>query len=343
MTILIVGGGKMGLSHLAISSGLVGKGLVALCESSWPIRFIFDKLKFKTFSNIEEAFNAGIRIDGVIIATPTSTHYHIAKNVLARSIPCFIEKPLTLNIASSVELQELAREHNVFVQMGFVARYYATFVRLKSIIDSNVLGDVQSYVGRMSGNVITKVEKSGWRTNFVLGGGSLNEYGPHIIDLCRYLFGDVRELCSASKEHIYSINADDRISFSWNHLSGVAGNVNVDWCDSTRRKSSIEFTVNFENAVIFVDNFSLNFESRAGKTLTSKQITALSTPIIPPRVSFYLRGEEFTLQLEVFIEYCMRAKFRTDSTFAVGLQANISDGVAVDQLIDMIAKKVGLK
>jgi len=332
----------MGLSHLAIVSRIVGKDAVALCDSSWSTRFIFNRLKFKTFESSTAALASGLPIKGLVIATPTSSHYPIAREALARSIPCFIEKPLTLSLEKSRELRDLAAGSNTYAQMGFVLRFVASFARLRELVSSVVMGRVKSYEARMNGNVITKADNDGWRTDFKRGGGCLNEYGPHLIDLCRYIFGEVDHLDSAHKGHVYSTRADDKIAFDWRHASGAAGAVSLDWCDTSKRKSVIEFSVQFEHGRVVVDNSAFKVTLNDGAPVSAEQQQALQATGMPPRVSYYLRGEEFTLQLEAFLERCMGTSLRADETFGQGLQASIDDGLAVDALIDAIAKKAGI-
>lgn len=333
----------MGLSHLAIISKIIGPNFVSLCDPSWSTRFIFRKFKYKTFSSLDDAFNSGMPISGVVVATPTSYHYELAKSAILRSIPCFIEKPLTLDVYKSRELADLARQNNVYTQMGFVLRFVSSFNRLHSLAETGVLGKVCSYVARMSGNVITKSDNNGWRTNFAAGGGCLNEYGPHLIDLCRFIFGEISELSTATKGHVYSSNADDMIDFTWVHSSGCIGEVFLNWCDKSKRKSVIEFEVEFEHAIVTANNSALKVSFKDSVPLTPEQMLEISMLDVPPRVSYYLRGEEFSLQLETFSENCLHRKYRADEKFGIGSQALIEDGVAVDILIDSIATKVGLQ
>lgn len=343
MNILVVGGGKMGLSHLAIISRIIGSNSVSLCDSSLFTRFIFKKFKYTVFSSIEDAFNSGNPVSGVVIATPTSSHYAIAKRAILSSIPCFIEKPLTLQVGQSRELESLAEQNNVYTQMGFVMRFVASFNRLQSLVKDGVLGKPCSYIARMSGNVITKGDNKGWRTNFSNGGGCLNEYGPHLIDLCRFIFGGIQKLSSASKGHVFSSRGDDMCHFSWVHNSGCLGDVSLNWCDTSKRKSVIEFEVDFENARVIANNSAFKVFLKNASMFTEEQIDHISKPEIPPKVGFYLRGEEFSLQLETFLENCLNRQYRVDYDFGVGHQARIKDGVEVDLLIDSIANKAGLQ
>ena len=55
MSILIIGGGKMGLSHLAIVSSYIGKKNVALCESNFFIRALFRALGFRAYRSTDKA------------------------------------------------------------------------------------------------------------------------------------------------------------------------------------------------------------------------------------------------------------------------------------------------
>jgi predicted dehydrogenase len=66
--------------------------------------------------------------DIVDIVAATSAHFELAKKALIAGKHCFIEKPLTTNVAESEKLIELAQKHNVLVQVGHVERYNPAFL-----------------------------------------------------------------------------------------------------------------------------------------------------------------------------------------------------------------------
>jgi predicted dehydrogenase len=296
---------------------------------------------YKSIDDALDALNGGLK--GVIIATPTASHYPIARKVIDRSIPCFIEKPLTLSSRRSRELKDLAEQRGVYTQIGFVLRYVSTFSRLRELVRSGELGTVRSYQAQMNGNVITKPDNHNWRSDFSAGGGCLNEYGPHLIDLCRFIFGDVSTLERAEKGHVHSLRADDRIAFTWVHASGVPGEVKLDWCDPSKRKSVIQFTIEFEHACVTGDNSALHFSFRDQNPLSDEARNCLTALQTPPQVSYYLRGEEYSLQLEDFLGRSLQRNLRADHLFGIGNQALLADGVAVDELIESISKRAGLR
>ena len=325
--ILVIGGGKMGLSHLAIASALIGKGNVALCDTSWLQRRAFAGMGYRCFHDFAQARQSLGPIAGAVIAAPTRSHYVITRSVLDQNIPCFVEKPLTLSPKASAELVDLARSRGVDGQMGLVLRYNAAFLALRAVVRNGDLGAVRGYSATMTGNVITEHSKPSWRSDHARGGGVLNEYGPHVFDLCRFIFGDVAEIGDVTAARVHSARAEDRLDLAWTHPGAIAGNLALNWCDPTRRKSEIRFDVRFAHARMICD----------GVTLSA---AATQTPF-PSPVAFYLRGEEYTLQLEAFIGKCLNRTLH--QTPHPEVAATLQDGLEVDRLIDAVARKGGLK
>jgi len=65
--------------------------------------------------------------DIIDIVASTSAHYELAKKAIVAGKHCFIEKPLTTNVAEAENLIKLAKKHNVIVQVGHVERYNPAF------------------------------------------------------------------------------------------------------------------------------------------------------------------------------------------------------------------------
>jgi predicted dehydrogenase len=67
------------------------------------------------------------KAEAIIIATPTETHYEIARDVLARGIHVFMEKPITSKIEDAEKLIALAAANNVALQIGHLERFSPAF------------------------------------------------------------------------------------------------------------------------------------------------------------------------------------------------------------------------
>lgn len=81
-------------------------------------------------------------IEIVVIATPVSTHFEIAKKTLLAGKHCWIEKPMTESVAEAEELVKLARENNcqLFVDHTFI--YTGAVRKMKEVITSGRLGEI---------------------------------------------------------------------------------------------------------------------------------------------------------------------------------------------------------
>lgn len=344
MSILVIGGGKMGMSHLALIGQYVGKANVVLCDTKWVTRAVFRLLGYRAFASVDAATKGLSQVSGVLIATPTGSHASLARWAIEQKIPFFIEKPLTLDAAKSRNLVALAQSAAVYGQMGFVLRYVASFQRLKRLVSEGRLGPVQRYKVSMRGNVITEpLDDGDWRGDFQRGGGCLNEYGPHVIDLCRYVFGPVATIAEAKCDRSFSVRADDRFAIQWLHESGVTGEVAADWCDPSMRKSVIEFHVECAHAAVRVDNSAIDIVWHPDVELSLDERAMLEMPPRPSNVGFYLRGEEFSLEIEDFLTACLGRDFHVDPNCRDSKAPDLTDGFEVDALINAIAERSGLK
>lgn len=347
MTLLIVGGGKMGMSHLALCTPYVGKDNIAVCDTQFLTRKFFQYLGYRAFASVDKAADKLDRIAGIVVATPTSSHAALGRWALERKIPVFIEKPLTLNVEASDRLARLAMDRDVPAQVGFVMRYVASFQRLRVLVHDGGLGRLQGYSASMRGNVMTAPPaQDNWQGNFARGGGCLNEYGPHVIDLCRFVFGSVVSVDKAQATRIHSVHADDRTEVEWTHATEggdhVGGKLLIDWADESKRKSVIEFIVDFEAARLRVDNSTVEVEWR-DDPVDGKDRPQVDFSVDPANVEFYLRGEEFSLELEDFLATIGYGEHRVRPSLSNDTVARLEDGCEVDKLIDLIARKAGLK
>ena len=82
------------------------------------------------------------KIELVAVATPTSTHYAIAREILSRGKHVFAEKPLTNSIAQAEELVNLSEKAGTILAVDHPFLFSSAVRKLKSIIDSGDIGDI---------------------------------------------------------------------------------------------------------------------------------------------------------------------------------------------------------
>ena len=87
------------------------------------------KHQARIFKSISEAAENS---DALNIATPTTTHFEIARPLLAQGKHVFVEKPMTDDTAQAAELIRLAHENKCVLQVGHVERFNPVFKYLET-------------------------------------------------------------------------------------------------------------------------------------------------------------------------------------------------------------------
>jgi predicted dehydrogenase len=88
----------------------------------------------------QDLFNQ--KLDAVVIATPPSTHFPIAKDCLEHGLNVLVEKPLTLSSVHAQELIELAEKKDLVLMVGHTFLYNAAVVTMKDLINRGELGQI---------------------------------------------------------------------------------------------------------------------------------------------------------------------------------------------------------
>lgn len=300
----VIGLGKMGLSHLAIANALPEFRVVSVCDSMPLVGAALSKATgLKHHGNIDETLSLP-EIQAVIIATPTASHEEILRKAIAKRLHIFCEKPLTLSAAASRELTEIAAKAGLVTQVGYHNRFVAAFAELKQLIQSGAVGRVTQVLAEAYGPVVTRPAKMNWRGNAVEGGGALFDYAAHPLNLLNWYFGQPLGCADASLKSIYSKQVDDQVTARL-QFENLDAQLSVNWSDSSQRKMTTQITVWGEHGKLYADRQ----EVRA--FLTENAVvppgyrsgwTVRYTTELTPAVKFYLRGEEYSAQLEHFAQ-----------------------------------------
>lgn len=135
--IALVGCGHMGRIHLEKLSTFNGIQLVGITDvDTERINYLTQQYRIPAFNDYRKLLG---NTDGVIIATPTETHYQIAKDFLETGAHVFVEKPITSNQDEAKELIELSKAKQLILQVGFLERFNPAFLKFLPIIKKPLL------------------------------------------------------------------------------------------------------------------------------------------------------------------------------------------------------------
>jgi predicted dehydrogenase len=326
----IIGLGKMGISHAAIVGPHPSVDMVAVCDTSSLVLDVFKK-----FSNVNiyTDYTKMIRnenLDFVVIATPTHLHYPMVKLALENDIHVFCEKPFCLNSEEGEALLNLASKKWLVNQVSYHNQFVGTFRELRRLLQEGVLGDLVHFTGEAYGSVITHGKGGTWRSDPKEGGGCLLDYASHVINLIQEIIGRPVMVAGSILKKIYSKEVEDAVYSQLILQDGLSGNLCVNWCDATYRKMSTTVTVQGVKGKIICDATELRIflkEANAGENLekgwTIKYLTDLAIP-----VNFYLRGEEYSAQIDHFVDCVLKKEQARINSF--------EQAIYTDKVIELI-------
>lgn len=181
----------------------------------------------------------------VIIATPHNLLTGFAHRALSHGCHVLVEKPGALNHTELRGLCSLADQRNLVLRVGYNHRFHPSIVKIRDIIESGKFGAVQLIRGRYGhgGRVGYETE---WRANKdISGGGELIDQGTHLLDLSRYLIGDLNLEFASTPTVYWHMRVEDNAFLFLNSQTGAKVWLHASW---TEWKNLFSFEVFFESA-----------------------------------------------------------------------------------------------
>lgn len=84
-------------------------------------------------------------IDAIVIATPLSSHYDLARAALDAGKHVLVEKPLAQSTVQCLDLERRAREHGLVLLVDHTFLYTGAVRKIKALMDAGDLGDIYYY------------------------------------------------------------------------------------------------------------------------------------------------------------------------------------------------------
>jgi predicted dehydrogenase len=302
--IAVVGLGKMGLSHLAMVKAHPEVELAAVCDSSGYVLGMLRKYTGVSTYSDYEAMLRELELDAVLIATPSRTHAGMVRVALERGLHVFCEKPFTLSPEDADELSLLAHHRGVVTQVGYHNRFVGAFAEVKRLLDAGAIGTVTHVLGEAYGPVVLKAKAGTWRNRKEEGGGALYDYAAHPLNLLNWYLGEPIGVGGTVLGSVFSRETDDEVHSTLYFAGGQTSRISVNWSDESYRKMTTRITAWGTAGRIFADRQEIQVYLRDTAPVPDgydpgwnvRYTTDLTAP-----VGFYLRGEEYSAQIEHFV------------------------------------------
>jgi scyllo-inositol 2-dehydrogenase (NADP+) len=173
---------RVGLAGYGLAGATFHAPLIRACEAMNLSAIFTSREVADAVRTLDELL---ARSDLVVVATPNSTHFDIARRALRAGKHVVVDKPFTVTVAEADELIALADQCDRKLTVFHNRRWDGDFLTVRSILPQ--LGEIQlfeAYWDRFRPAV-----RAGWKEAPQDGTGLLADLGSHLIDQALELFG----------------------------------------------------------------------------------------------------------------------------------------------------------
>lgn len=199
--------------------------------------FDIDKTKLKKIhkefpnthitSSLESIINEK-NIDSVIIATPISSHFALAKKALQANKHVLLEKPMTSTSKEAIELISLAKKNKRILMVGYTFVYSSPVKKIKELIDSNQLGKIYYYDStRVNLGLIQSDTNVIW------------DLACHDLSILNYLFSAKPISVQASASKFINKTNYEIANLIITYENNITAHINVSWLSPVKLRSII--------------------------------------------------------------------------------------------------------
>jgi predicted dehydrogenase len=170
----------------------------------------------QTSTQFEKIFHADV--DAIVIATPVSTHFQLARQALLHGKHVLVEKPLTASVSEAEELVALAQERQRVLMVGHTFEYNPAVNELRKLVQSGELGKIYCIEAE--------------RVNLGLFRNDINviwDLAPHDISILLYLLDKTPEKVKVQAHAHVQSHIEDVAHLDLGFADGMNAHIHVSW------------------------------------------------------------------------------------------------------------------
>lgn len=147
--------------------------------------------------------------DAVLACVPDAAKAELLAYCIANGKHVLIEKPLLVSAECDLlNLEHRAREKATVIYTAYNHRFEPHYIRMRDLIFSGALGRIYSCRMFYGNGTARLVRDSAWRDQ---GAGVLTDLGSHLLDTCRFWFGDINADFSVVSASNFENRAADHV------------------------------------------------------------------------------------------------------------------------------------
>lgn len=139
----IIGCGKWGQNYVRTLGNMADSPLYICCDQNGEtLEKIQEQYPWVKVTKDYQEILQDQEVEGVIIVTPSDTHYQVARESLLAGKHILVEKPFTVNTTEAENLLKISTHLNKIVMVGHLLLYHPVLPKMKEIIHSGAIGKI---------------------------------------------------------------------------------------------------------------------------------------------------------------------------------------------------------
>jgi predicted dehydrogenase len=215
----LIGCGFFAHNHLHAWQEIDGVTITTLCDRDEArLKEAAEKFGISRLYTDAARMIAGESLDFVDIATTVKTHRPLVELAASAGLPVICQKPFAENLGDARDMVKACERARVPLMVHENFRWQAPIRAVREVLESGRIGEV--FWGRVSFrsayDVFSGQPYLATSDRFII-----EDLGIHILDIARFLFGDVRRLSAATKTVNPRIKGEDVATMLMVHENGV--------------------------------------------------------------------------------------------------------------------------
>jgi predicted dehydrogenase len=208
---------------------------------------------------------------------------------------------------------------------------------VRRLLDAGAIGEISHALAEAYGPVVLRPKGSTWRTRRSEGGGCLYDYAAHPLDLLTWYLGEPESVGGTVLGKIFSTDTEDEVYSTLYYPAGQTAQLSVNWSDESYRKMTTRITLWGTHGRITVDRQECQVYFRDTATVPEGYQhgwnVRYTTDLTPP-VWFYVRGEEYSAELDHFVSRVAASGGATGSGLNSFASATVTDKAIEMMIVD---------
>ncbi|TKB52049.1 MAG: Gfo/Idh/MocA family oxidoreductase, partial [Mesorhizobium sp.] len=273
----LIGCGFFAVNQMHAWRDVEGASIVAICDRDPDrLRVVGDQFGIARRYTDAAALFAGERLDFVDIATTGPSHRTLVEMAAQHGVPAICQKPFAPSLADAQAMVKACTDAGVPLMVHENFRWQSPIQAVRTVLDSGEIGT--PFFGRISFrsayDVFSGQPYLATGKRFII-----EDLGIHILDIARFLLGDVSTVTARTARINPGIAGEDVATMLMDHTSGATSVIDCSYATKLATEPFPETLIEIDGSdgtIRLAQGYRLTVTGRSGTVVSD-----VSPPLLP--------------------------------------------------------------